>query len=62
MQHTSKLPNIKTTIFSLMSGLAKAHNAINLSQGFPDFESDIKLTNLVSKAMLSGFNQYESKP
>ena len=58
MEHISKLPNVKTTIFSVMSGLAKKHNAINLSQGFPDFGSDQKLIDLVSKAMNSGCNQY----
>ncbi|WP_223549580.1 methionine aminotransferase [Aestuariivivens sp. NBU2969] len=58
MQYTSKLPDVKTTIFSVMSGLAKAHDAINLSQGFPDFESDKTLTDLVCKAMHSGYNHY----
>lgn len=58
MQHHSKLPNVGTTIFSIMSGLAKTHNAINLSQGFPDFGSDQKLIDLVSKAMNTGHNQY----
>lgn len=58
MQHKSKLPEVGTTIFSVMSGLAKQHNAINLSQGFPDFGSDQKLIDLVSKAMNSGYNQY----
>lgn len=58
MEHISKLPNVKTTIFSIMSGLAKKHNAVNLSQGFPDFGSDQKLIDLVSKAMNSGYNQY----
>lgn len=58
MQYTSKLPNIGTTIFTVMSGLAKTHNAINLSQGFPNFKSDQKLIDLVSKAMNSGYNQY----
>lgn len=58
MQHISKLPNVKTTIFSIMSKLANEHNAINLSQGFPDFSSDQKLIDLVSKAMNSGYNQY----
>lgn len=58
MQHNSKLPNVKTTIFSVMSGLAKAHGAINLSQGFPDFGGDKKLIDLVCKAMNSGYNQY----
>ena len=58
MQHQSKLPNVGTTIFSIMSKLANEHNAINLSQGFPDFDSDQKLTDLVSKAMNSGYNHY----
>lgn len=58
MQHKSKLPDVGTTIFSVMSGLAKKHHAINLSQGFPDFGSDQKLIDLVSKAMNSGYNQY----
>ena len=58
MQHPSKLPNVKTTIFTIMSKLAKDYKAINLSQGFPDFDSDPKLIELVSKAMKNGFNQY----
>lgn len=62
MQHQSKLPNIGTTIFSVMSALAKKHNAINLSQGFPDFNSDQKLMDLVTKAMASGYNQYAPMP
>lgn len=58
MEHISKLPNVGTTIFSLMSALAAQHNAINLSQGFPDFDSDQKLIDLVSKALNSGYNHY----
>lgn len=58
----SKLPNVKTTIFTTMGILANKHNAINLSQGFPDFDSDPNLINLVSKAMNSGFNQYAPMP
>ena len=58
MQHISKLPEVGTTIFSTMSSLANKHKAINLSQGFPDFGSDQKLIDLVSKAMNSGYNQY----
>lgn len=58
MQHISKLPNVKTTIFSVMSGLANKHHAINLSQGFPDFGSDKTLIDLVTKAMNKGYNQY----
>ena len=62
MQHNSKLPNVGTTIFSVMSALASKHNAINLSQGFPNFNSDQKLIGLVSKAMNSGYNQYAPMP
>ncbi|MEL0454961.1 methionine aminotransferase [Flavobacteriaceae bacterium SZ-1-7] len=58
MQHSSKLPHVGTTIFSIMSALAAKHNAINLSQGFPNFKSDQKLIDLVSKAMNSGYNHY----
>ena len=58
MKHHSKLPNVGTTIFTTMSNLAKDHNAINLSQGFPNFKSDQKLIDLVVKAMNSGYNQY----
>jgi len=54
----SKLPKIGTTIFTVMSALAKKHNAINLSQGFPDFDCDRQLKDLVYKYMLSGHNQY----
>ena len=58
MKHPSKLPDIETTIFTTMGNLSKKHNAINLSQGFPNFKSDQKLIDLVSKAMNAGFNQY----
>jgi len=58
MNQISKLPKVKTTIFTTMSALAKEHNAINLSQGFPDFPSDPKLIDLVTKAMKGGYNQY----
>lgn len=54
----SKLPRVKTTIFTIMSALAKEHNAINLAQGFPDFEVNPKLIELVTKAMKNGHNQY----
>src|SRR5690554_7973404 len=53
-----KLPNIPTSIFSVMSKMAVEFNAINLSQGFPNFPSDSKLNDLVSEAMRKGFNQY----
>ncbi|NQY04813.1 MAG: aminotransferase class I/II-fold pyridoxal phosphate-dependent enzyme [Flavobacteriaceae bacterium] len=55
---SSKLPNVVPSIFSVMSGLANEHNAINLSQGFPNFESDKKLIDLVSKSMNNHLNQY----
>lgn len=58
MTEPSKLPNVGTTIFTVMSALAHEHQAINLSQGFPNFESDNKLSELVTKAMRSGYNQY----
>jgi methionine aminotransferase len=58
MHHQSKLPQVGTTIFTVMSALAQQHGAINLSQGFPNFESDPKLIDLVSQAMKQGYNQY----
>ncbi|WP_340064323.1 methionine aminotransferase [Ascidiimonas aurantiaca] len=58
----SKLPWVETTIFTKMSRLAKKHNAINLSQGFPDFPSDPKLSDLVTRAMKDGYNQYAPMP
>ncbi|MCE3229222.1 MAG: aminotransferase class I/II-fold pyridoxal phosphate-dependent enzyme [Bacteroidetes bacterium] len=58
MQINSKLPNIGTTIFTVMSALAREHNAINLSQGFPDFGCSPKLLELAQKHMQAGFNQY----
>lgn len=54
----SKLPQVGTTIFTVMSQLANEHNALNLSQGFPDFKGDDKLFNLVADAMHQGLNQY----
>jgi len=54
----SKLPDVKTNIFTVMGKLANDYNAVNLSQGFPDFPSDPKLIELVSKAMTGGYNQY----
>lgn len=58
MQINSKLPNVGTTIFTVMSTLARKHNAINLSQGFPDFDCDPRLVELTSHYMRAGFNQY----
>ena len=62
MKHHSKLPNIETTIFTVMGGLANKHQAINLSQGFPNFRSNQKLIDLVTTAMNSGYNQYALMP
>jgi methionine aminotransferase len=62
MNHPSKLPNLETTIFSVMSALANKHNAINLSQGFPNFPGDPKLIDLVSSYMQKGYNQYAPMP
>lgn len=54
----SKLPNVGTTIFTVMSGLAQKHNAINLSQGFPDFDCAKELRDLVTRYINAGLNQY----
>ncbi len=54
----SKLPNTGTTIFTVMSQLANEVDAINLSQGFPDFDCSKRLFSLVNAAMRNGFNQY----
>ncbi|WP_316835345.1 methionine aminotransferase [Pedobacter nutrimenti] len=54
----SKLPGTGTTIFTVMSKLAEEHQAINLSQGFPDYDCDPKLIEFVNEAMKSGQNQY----
>lgn len=58
MKTGSKLPNVGTTIFTVMSGLANEYNAINLSQGFPDFMCHPDLIDLVNKYMRKGYNQY----
>ena len=55
---TSKLPAVGTTIFSIMSALAAEKGAVNLGQGFPDFDCNPQLINAVSDAMQRGFNQY----
>ena len=54
----SKLPDIGTSIFTVMSRMAAEHNAINLSQGFPDFNCHEELIDLVNYYMRRGFNQY----
>ena len=54
----SKLPRVGTTIFTVMSRLAAEHGAINLSQGFPDFDPLARLVDLVTGHMRRGLNQY----
>ena len=62
MNHTpvlqSRMPKVGTTIFTTMSALAQAHGAVNLGQGFPDFQCDPALPEAVNTAMRSGHNQY----
>ncbi len=58
----SKLPNTGTSIFAVMSGLAIEHNAINLSQGFPDFPISEELIDRVNYYMKEGYNQYAPMP
>jgi len=55
---TSRLPRVGTTIFTVMSALAQEHRAVNLGQGFPDFDCDPALPRHVSDAMAEGLNQY----
>ena len=55
---TSRLPKVGTTIFTVMSALAQQHDAVNLGQGFPDFDCDPRLLDAVDAAMRSGLNQY----
>ena len=54
----TKLPKVGTTIFTVMSALATEHQAVNLGQGFPDFNCDPRLVEGVSSAMTQGLNQY----
>jgi methionine aminotransferase len=54
----SRLPRVGTTIFTVMSALAQRHGAVNLGQGFPDFDCDPRLVDAVTRAMRAGFNQY----
>jgi methionine aminotransferase len=58
----SKLPGTSNSIFSVMSQLAAEHHAINLSQGFPDYDCDPALVDFVAQAMRSGHNQYAPMP
>jgi methionine transaminase len=54
----SRLPQVGTTIFTVMSALAQEHGAVNLGQGFPDFDCDPALLQQVGDAMREGLNQY----
>jgi methionine aminotransferase len=54
----SKLPKVGTTIFSVMSQLAAEHGAVNLGQGFPDFDVPARLVDELDRAMRAGHNQY----
>ena len=58
----TKLPAVGTTIFTVMSALALEKKAVNLGQGFPDFECDPKLVGAVTDAMTQGLNQYPPMP
>lgn len=62
MQPKSKLPQFGTTIFSQMSQLAETHRALNLSQGFPDFEAPSELLEALGVHALQGHNQYPPMP
>ncbi len=58
MQVTSKLPQVGTTIFSVMSQLADVYGAVNLGQGFPDFPVPLRLQEALAGAVREGHNQY----
>ena len=59
---TSKLPDIGVSIFAVQTKLANEHKAINLSQGFPDFNCEPALVEAVAKAMRDEHNQYAPMP
>ena len=59
---SSKLPDVGVSIFAVMTQLAIRHGAINLSQGFPDFDCDPALVDAVARAMRDGHNQYAPMP
>ena len=59
---TSRLPKVGTTIFTVMSALAAEHGAVNLGQGFPEFDCDPALLDAVAQAMKAGHNQYPPMP
>ncbi len=58
----SRLPNVGTTIFTVMSALASERGAVNLGQGFPDFDCDTRIVEAVAQAMREGHNQYPPMP
>jgi methionine transaminase len=58
----SRLPHVGTTIFTVMSALAQEHGAVNLGQGFPDFDCDPRLVDQAAAAMREGLNQYAPMP
>src|SRR5262249_24098101 len=58
MHFQTKLPKVGTTIFTVMSQLAVEHKAVNLGQGFPDFEGPPELREALGRAMETGRNQY----
>ncbi|MGB8377954.1 MAG: pyridoxal phosphate-dependent aminotransferase [Rhodanobacteraceae bacterium] len=62
MQIETKLPKVGTTIFTVMSQLAHKHDAVNLGQGFPDFDGPQALRDALTRAMNSGKNQYAPMP
>ncbi|MCE2995453.1 MAG: methionine aminotransferase [Cyclobacteriaceae bacterium] len=62
MNISSRLPEVGTSIFSVMSKMALEYQAINLSQGFPDFPVSEKLIELIHQAMKNGHNQYAPMP
>lgn len=62
MNLKSRLPEVGTSIFAIMSKMALEHGAINLSQGFPDFPVDKKIIDLIHQRMLEGNNQYAPMP
>ena len=62
MKIESKLPNVGTSIFATMSQMARDYSAINLSQGFPDFNCNKELIDLVHKYQIEGQNQYAPMP
>ena len=62
MSLRSKLPQVGTTIFTVMSRRASELGAVNLGQGFPDYDIDPRLGELVAQAMRQGYNQYAPMP